>query len=354
MEKMFNRLAVFVSSILALLFQGVQAADLPGISFSHHDWEIVCDNTRTCRAAGYQSEEVDLAVSVLLTRKAGPRQAVTGQLMIGSYDNDDLLKQLRSIFKLSMKINGRSLGEVSVNQKSLVADLSSKQVDALIAALARNSTIEWTSGEKVWSLSGKGAAAVLLKMDEFQGRLGTNGALVKKGARGEDAVLPALPMPVVMAAPIATSQRSSKQLANNKSKAFRNAILSFVNDDCPDRQDGDTGDAEMSTERLTNGKLLVSTLCWRAAYNEGYGYWVINENPPYHPVMVTESGSEYSAGHISSSQKGRGLGDCWSNEGWTWNGKQFIHTESSSTGMCKLVAAGGAWSLPMIVTDVRH
>ena len=46
--------------------------------FTHHDWEFVCDNTRTCRAAGYQSDNGQRPVSVLLTRKGGPGQAVTG------------------------------------------------------------------------------------------------------------------------------------------------------------------------------------------------------------------------------------------------------------------------------------
>ncbi len=40
-----------------------------GVNFTHHDWELACDNTRTCRAAGYQSDDDQLPVSVLLTRK---------------------------------------------------------------------------------------------------------------------------------------------------------------------------------------------------------------------------------------------------------------------------------------------
>jgi hypothetical protein len=27
-------------------------SDLPSTTFSHKDWELACDNTRTCRAAG--------------------------------------------------------------------------------------------------------------------------------------------------------------------------------------------------------------------------------------------------------------------------------------------------------------
>ena len=36
----------------------VQAADKgkEPVSFQHKDWALQCDNTRTCRAVGYQSE----------------------------------------------------------------------------------------------------------------------------------------------------------------------------------------------------------------------------------------------------------------------------------------------------------
>ncbi len=52
--------------------------------------------------------------------------------------------------------------------------------------------------------------------------------------------------------------------------------------------------------------------------------------------------------------KGRGLGDCWQLDSWTWDGEEFNHTDSRSTGMCRLIAPGGPWSLPTIVTDVRY
>ena len=72
--------SVFLSAVLALLLPSAQAAPPVGLSFSHNDWEMACDNTRTCRAAGYQGDDDELAVSVLLTRKAGPRQPVSGEV----------------------------------------------------------------------------------------------------------------------------------------------------------------------------------------------------------------------------------------------------------------------------------
>ncbi len=196
-------------------------------------------------------------------------------------------------------------------------------------------------------------------MDEYQGRVGTIGALLRKGHRSEIMVLPPLPVSVVIAAPLAKSLPKDAQLASNRSNGLREALRATIkqNDYCPDLLEtvtGEDGDAPLSVTRLTEAKLLVSAKCWSGAYNIGYGYWVIDNTPTFHPVLITASGSNYSEGSISSSQKERGLGDCWSSEAWTWDGKQFIKTEASSTGMCRLIAPGGAWSLPQIVTEVPN
>lgn len=63
-------------ALVAACSFAVQAEDLPHVDFSHHDWQLACDNTRTCRAAGYQAEGEEPPMSVLLTREAGPRRPV--------------------------------------------------------------------------------------------------------------------------------------------------------------------------------------------------------------------------------------------------------------------------------------
>ena len=124
------------------------AADgLPGLSFSHHDWELVCDNARTCRAAGYQSDADELPMSVLLTRKAGAGEAVTGQLMLGDADGDDAspYAKLPKVFALTLTIDGRPLGKLQLQRDNPSAELTAAQVGALLAALTRSSNIEWRS-----------------------------------------------------------------------------------------------------------------------------------------------------------------------------------------------------------------
>jgi len=348
--------SLFAALALALLSLSAQGADRrSGLSFWHDDWELVCDNTGTCRAAGYQSDDDEAAVAVLLTRKAGPRQSVSVELMIGDYSDEDALNDLPPEFTVSMQINAQALGQLSIHKDTLTAKLSPTQSGALLAALPRTSIIEWRAGKHRWRLSDKGAAAVLLKMDDFQGRLGTPGALIKKGTLSEDHVSPPLPLPVVIAGPLSKPRPGDDALAGKIANTLRKSLRATVKeDDCPDLLKGESGKGELFITRLTGTKLLVSTQCWTAAYNTGDGYWVVDDAPPYHGVLVTVSGSDYSEGSISSSQKGRGLADCIGSDTWTWDGKQFVHTEASTTGMCKLIAPGGAWSLPTLVTDVRH
>ncbi|RYD40495.1 MAG: DUF1176 domain-containing protein, partial [Verrucomicrobiaceae bacterium] len=49
---------------------------------------------------------------------------------------------------------------------------------------------------KHWTLSLSGLNAVLLKMDEAQDRIGTPGALVRRGNKPESSVLAPVPPPV--------------------------------------------------------------------------------------------------------------------------------------------------------------
>ncbi len=326
-----------------------------GLSFVHRDWELACDNTRTCRAAGYHSDADELAVSLLLTRKAGPGQGVSGQLMIGQYGDNEALSHLPKVFKLLVQINAQPAGPALViHQDKLVVDLSPAHVAALLAALPRTgSRITFTADAPQapsWHLSDQGAAAVLLKMDEAQGRVGTRGALIKKGPQNESAVLPALPVPVLTAAVVTPALLGDEKrlLALARSDALHKALLTTTDEDknfCPLL----VPEQVLTLHRLSATKLLASSPCWNGAYNAGQGYWVINSTVPYQPELVTSSGSEYGSGNIHAAQKGRGLGDCWSIDRWTWSGKRFVHSESSTSGMCKLMAPGGAWSLPTIV-----
>ncbi|KHL56476.1 DUF1176 domain-containing protein [Xanthomonas cannabis] len=325
----------------------VHAAPATSVDFTHDDWTIACDNTRTCRAAGYQPDEGEhLPVSVLLTRKAGAGEAVTAELMLGQYD------ELKLPASLSLQIDQRTQGKLALDSKSGTASLSSAQVAALLAALPRSSSIVALGNDgRRWQLSDKGASAVLLKMDEFQGRLGTRGALVRKGDRDDSAVLPPLPAPQVREARLVAAQAGDARLGTLPAlyQALRATLP--ADEECKGLDTSEAAEP-LTITRLSSDKLLVSTDCWMGAYNVGTGFWVINARAPFAPSLITLHASDLDGSTILSSQKGRGLGDCYGEERWTWDGRRFVQTSKSTSGLCRLVAAGGAWELPTVVAEV--
>ncbi|UTY56796.1 DUF1176 domain-containing protein [Massilia sp. erpn] len=343
---------------IACLFLAGHAAATPvaGLSFSHHDWEIACDNTRTCRAAGYHPDDREAhAMSVLLTRKAGAQQPVHAQLQLGDAAEEPAVAQLRPNAKLQLRIDGKPQGTLVLGKDGVSAEIPAPQLSALLNALKGNGRIVWSSGEFEWELSGKGAAAVLLKMDEFQGRLGTPGALMRKGSASEAQVLPALAAPVLNVPFTAQQQATTVNLSAAQQATLIGELLKPEwKEECDMEAELGSSSRPLRIVRLSESKLLVSAQCWMAAYNFGEGYWVINTKAPFNPVLVTTSGNEYMGGVISASHKGRGLGDCWSREDWAWDGQQFHATGKLTTGMCRMVALGGPWELPTLVTEVRH
>ena len=83
------------------------AASIAGLHFMHKDWELACDNTGTCRAAGYQADEhLDRPVSVLLLRAAGANTSIAARLKI---DAEHLAGQRKA---LTLYMQGKNYGKV--------------------------------------------------------------------------------------------------------------------------------------------------------------------------------------------------------------------------------------------------
>lgn len=72
--------AFFWAAWLGLCSTPLLAAPLQGFSFAQKDWELACDNTGACRAAGYGVRMGE--VSVLLTRNAGSEQHLTATVTL--------------------------------------------------------------------------------------------------------------------------------------------------------------------------------------------------------------------------------------------------------------------------------
>lgn len=336
-------------SLFASLSAPLLADD--GVSFSHKDWELACDNTRTCRAAGYSAEE-GAGGSVLLTRAGGPEAPTHGRVVLADTGDDDS----KQVDTLSLWIDDRALGEATKAENDEWT-LTDAQTQALIAAIKASGKVEFRGGEEPFELSGNGAFAVLLKMDEAQGRIGTPGALLRKGDKPESSVPPAVALPVIQRVKVAKATPrplTADELASVKPKL----VASLTDDDsCDNLAPGDDqpeeGAEPPTLTPVDDHHVLIAALCWRGAYNEGYGFWLMDRALQGQPELITDSGSDYSEGEITEAQKGRGIGDCWSTAAWVWDGKTFVQSSDATTGMCRAIRAGGAWQLPTWVTEVK-
>ena len=78
-------------------------------------------------------------------------------------------------------LNSTSLGKVKHISDDAPDKLTEEQTKALLSGLKKESGIRLTYGKTTLKVSDKGAAAAMLKMDEFQQRLNTPSALIRQG-----------------------------------------------------------------------------------------------------------------------------------------------------------------------------
>lgn len=335
----------FIAGLAFVISLGICAAPAPdSVSFSYKDWDLICDNTLTCRAAGYSSSDTDPAATVLLTRKAGPSTAIVNRVMLADYDGDIASKSPGTPI---LYIDDKSLGRL-LTVDGDAWQMSEPQFTAFKLALRRDSKISFKDKVQEYIFSGAGSSAVLLKMDDVQGRPGTPGAVFKKGSSSETNVKMPVAIPVIVKAPVRDKQ--SRDMTPEEMARIKPTLLGLASqaNDC--REERINGTWQIAN--LNENQSLVIVPCWMGAYNFGDVYYVISNDMTTSPERVTDSATSYEDGVVYFSMKDRGLGDCWSNEEWVWDGKRFDLSAATTTGRCRLIRAGGAWDLPTRVTKV--
>lgn len=379
-------LAIMGSSTVHAEFDQADDPDSPFAEWGYmkDDWQLVCDNTLTCRAAGYTDDmtrsENNRAASLLLSIKAGEKTAI-GQVQLNNWEDAEQEKLVneqlaKTDFMVELLLNGRSHGIIQLSADRM-GKLSQSQTQQLVKSARQNTSIKFKSGDLFWQVSDVGMAAVLLKLDEVQGRVGSPLALVSKNSTTRQPLKPAKSIPKIYAvAPYPISEYASaeekgsdeqkyyQQLSERYSEQWQDKMSAWVAASLSE-SDKDTCNILTSDTPWVDEKdkiwrfmpidakhTLASFPCWRAAYNTGTGYWLIANDYPSKPMLITASGSEYGNGEIFSAQKGRGLGDCWSTQSWVWDGKTFAKTLEQSTGMCRGIQAGGAWNMLTYVSEV--
>jgi hypothetical protein len=328
MRTMTRACALLGLSVLSAIC-GLSAARAQVHEFK--DWAMACDNLRHCEAIAYQSEESGSApVTMWLSRDAGPHAQVRIQ-----FDTDDS----EDAESLTLQLGARKLTGISLRK-----DLSPADTAKVLAYLLEGEAIVLTEGRKRWQLSLSGSKAALLKMDDLQGRVGTPGALVRRGKAAESAVLPPVAAPKV------------KAVALPKTVEADQALLQPILDSIAPRECWedlpDDRSPEQSITRVSATQVLVMRECGRGAYQGGSGIWLANSKPPFAPrrLVLPLPGGEsddyvmnasLNAERLSSFAKGRGISDCGSGFEWVWNGRNFELVEAWVSPLCRGFPGGG-------------
>ena len=337
--------------LLSLLPLTTMAApSLKGFEKTYQDWDLICDNLGTCRMAGYQ-EEGDNPVSILFTRAAGENAAVEGKLTISPFGEADRDVQVGQ--DIEIWLNGKSLGTVKHISDENPDKLTEAQTKALLSGLKKESEIRLTYGKTTLKVSDKGAAAAMLKMDEFQQRLNTPSALICKGQE-KHAVLAPQPAPKIEV--VSVNNRKTTELKRGE-KQYNNvlALLRKANS-CDDE---DITSQDITLYPLTQNKVLAEALCVRGAYQSTNYYAVLDDKlSKVEQVLEDRYNFAYydeklNALIVEGSYKSSGLAESWYGYEAAWNGKTFITTAEHTSGSSKGFI-GGAWGgLPTFVSQLN-
>ena len=339
---------VILLSLLPLT--AMAAPSLKGFEKTYQDWDLICDNLGTCRMAGYQ-EEGDDPVSILFTRAAGENAAVEGKLTISPFGKADRDVQVGQ--DIEIWLNGKSLGTVKHISDENPDKLTEAQTKALLSGLKKESEIRLTYGKTTLKVSDKGAAAAMLKMDEFQQRLNTPSALICKGQE-KHAVLAPQPAPKIEV--VSVNNRKTTELKRGE-KQYDNvlALLRKANS-CDDE---DITSQDITLYPLTQNKVLAEALCVRGAYQSTNYYAVLDDKlSKVEQVLEDRYNFAYydeklNALIVEGSYKSSGLAESWYGYEAAWNGKTFITTAEHTSGSSKGFI-GGAWGgLPTFVSELN-
>jgi len=329
-------------AVLLAAFVFAQNSMADEVSFSHKDWELACDNTRTCRVRNYggchQGSIFPVRMAMLLTRKAGQHTPVTIDFESFMVNEKN---EWKSIGRTEMQVGDISTSdfETFINDKI--------NINSLVKVMSNSEDMLFSGEAYQCKFSLAGLKAVLLKMDEVQGRVGTPGALIAKGTKPEKQVLPPVPVKTLVVPLIPPTTKKDWKLLD--------AVADFLDSKC----EGEINLCRESRtiERLSKEKLLVSQQDGLQGLTTiGISVFIINNYRPYNPIpavgcqeiiscddneeeRIVEKGVIKSCGYS---------GGCWDTISWAWTGNAF--EKASETTGC--VPGGAVWELPRVISKV--
>ena len=342
-------------SILAAAFAAaatLHAAPIQGVGQIEKDWEMQCDNTGTCRIAGYSESGSDKPVSVLFTRAAGENTPIEGEVYLMSE---------KELPNAELLIDGKAHGQVALDKNSGYGKLSGSQTQALLTAVKRGQSVTFRHQNETWMLSNEGANVTLLHADTFQQREGTPSAFIHIGNE-QKTVLAAQPKPVITVPSVLSAKPVIIKYGSKGYKNLLAQLLAARNAASPKELQSDSygcADDEkedMALYPIDKDNALLSVFCGRGAYQGMDDYFLTDgkgKTVKKHIGLLGNMGEGYQNGLLNAGLKGRGLGDCVSTETYAWNGTEFVLAEEKDTGLCRGFP-GGAWDFYRTTSEIRR
>lgn len=297
------------------------------------DWIVACDNTRACLAKFVAADDSTGGAYVSVARGAGPG----GRLMVtvANFAEDGPAR----IDPARLRLDGKPLAISgwSVQAADHSARLEGPGALRLLRAAADAHTLALSAAADAPVASLSGLKAVLLVIDEDQGRLDGVTALARPGAKPATSVPPGAPPPMIVTAPKAAPLAHPAAFA----AAVRRAQVALLKrHDC----DSDMADSDAAAG-LDAAEAVVVLGCRRAAYQASAMVFRAPRTAPAQarPVVmprqptlgadafppevvgeyVTDDGWDAATASFTEASKGRGLADCGESTTWTFDGRDF-------------------------------
>jgi len=300
------------------------AAPVPREAHLFHDWVIACDNGRRCEAVGVHPEGREFEMNGVLMIARGPDADAPIALRLVQVDGT-LARLVVYGEALPVRLIPTEEGDFSVEVEDRATFM-----DRIL--YAEEIVMQDASGATIGQISPKGLRNALLYMDEAQGRLHSQTALIRTG-RGEPATVPpAPPVPLIRIAPT-TTETPLPLSAARIAQLRRDSGCAIADVGGPD---------EFESHALGGGRTLVLLACGTGAYNlsvvpfvatrEGREIRIADapfdlpleqyEEEEGHRILVNGAWDPESM-TLSDFSKGRGLGDCGSRSTYGWDGARF-------------------------------
>lgn len=294
--------------MLNLLLLFAAFADAPQAEI-FDDWAVACDNGKRCEATALQAPEQfgDAPSQVLMTREPG------GALSI-AIDPADLVRG-----PVTLLVDGKQVATGAIGENYRV---SGAPAEALARAMAAGGWLELRGGSKT------------LARISLAGMQATLNYMAAEGG----AVAAALPEVPALRAASGAAATPTRAVLGELAK-LGGCDLSSISNDLP-----------VERYRLDGETTLVLLPCGSGAYNYNSAAFILRGGkgvpaefdtaPDWYdgeePGVLTNASFSTSDGMVlTSSQKGRGIGDCGTSQSWVWDGSRFRMIEARSLGECR-------------------